>query len=36
MKETILDLYDIDVVSFIKVSNKVYRMKTETKDYMNK
>lgn len=33
MKDTIKELYDIDVISFIKVSNKVYRIKTNEKDY---
>jgi len=33
MKETILDLYNIDVLTFIKITNKVYRIKTNDKDY---
>ena len=33
MKETIYNLYNIKVISFIKISNKVYKVKTEDKDY---
>ena len=33
MKETLLELYNIDVVTFIKVSNRVYRLKTNEADY---
>ena len=33
MKETILELYNIEVLTFIKISNKVYRIKTSDKDY---
>ena len=33
MKETIKELYDIDVITFIKVTNKVYRIKASKGDY---
>lgn len=33
MKDAIYNLYNIKVVSFIKVSNKVYKIKTDDKDY---
>jgi len=33
MKEIILELYNIEVLTFIKVTNKVYRIKTKEKDY---
>lgn len=33
MKDIIKDLYNIDVLTFIKVSDKVYRIKTNDKEY---
>lgn len=33
MKKTIFNLYNINALTFIKVTNKVYRIKTENKDY---
>lgn len=33
MKEILLELYNIEVITFIKVSNNVYRIKTSEKDY---
>lgn len=33
MKDILLELYNIDVITFIKVSNNVYRIKTNDKDY---
>lgn len=33
MKETLSELYNLDVVSFIKISNKVYKLKTNDCDY---
>lgn len=33
MKEIIKKLYNIDVLTFIKISDKVYRIKTEKEDY---
>ena len=33
MKETIKELYNIDVLTFIKVSDKVYKIKTDKEDY---
>ena len=33
MKETILSLYNIEVLTFIKISDKVYKIKSNDKDY---
>ena len=33
MKEIIKELYNIDVLTFIKISDKVYKIKTNNKDY---
>lgn len=33
MKETILELYNIDTITFIKISNKVYHIKATDGDY---
>ena len=33
MKEIIKDLYNIDVLTFIKISDKVYKIKTLDKEY---
>lgn len=33
MKETIKELYNIEALTFIRVSNRVYRIKTDGKDY---
>lgn len=33
MKEILLELYGIDTITFIKISNRVYRIKTNDKDY---
>lgn len=33
MKETILELYNLEVLSFIKITSKVYKIKTNNKDY---
>ena len=36
MKQLIKNLYDIDAISFIKLSDKAYRVKTDDKDYILK
>ena len=36
MKDIINDLYDINVLSFIKVSDKTYRIKSDENDYVLK
>ena len=33
MKETIQELYNIDTITFIKISNKVYHIKASNGDY---